>query len=140
MPIISQIGRKDIKVKILVGIIYTLLSVGAFTMVYPLSLMLAGSLKSDADAWSIKPYPEFWFKDTVLFRKYVEAKYNVVTTNAQYSWERPIISWRTLERPEDIVQQNLIDDFRQWRSSIPVEKRIIGSMNAASGKVVFAKN
>ena len=83
MPIISQIGKRSAGVRLLYAAIYMVLSIGAVTMIYPLMLMLSGSVKSDADSWSIKPYPEFWFDDLILFQKYTEAKYNVLAQDAQ---------------------------------------------------------
>ena len=49
------------------GTIYTLLTVGAVTMIYPFMLMLSGSMKSEADSVYISPLPRFWFEDEVLF-------------------------------------------------------------------------
>ena len=74
MPIISRIGMKSTRIRIICGIIYIVLGLGGVTMVYPLMLMLAGSTKSEADSHLITPYPEFWFNDTILFRKYCEAE------------------------------------------------------------------
>ncbi|HBC87746.1 MAG TPA: hypothetical protein DCZ94_12390, partial [Lentisphaeria bacterium] len=70
MPIISEIGKRSTKVRLLYTFIYVVLLIGSITMIYPMMLMLSGSVKSDADSWSIKPYPEFWFDDLILFQKY----------------------------------------------------------------------
>ena len=139
MPIISIIGSKSIKTRLLYGFIYVLLSVGAITMIYPLSLMLSGSVKSDADTYSVRPYPEFWFNEQMLFRKYVETKYNCLFINAQNAWGKRVINWRIVENPGD-VPQKYIDDMREWRRTIPVERRSISFMKPAVGKIILAKN
>ncbi len=139
MPIISQIGKRSLKVRLLYASIYIALSIGAVTMIYPLMLMLSGSVKSEADSWSIKPYPEFWFDDLILFQKYTEAKYNVFAQDVQQAWCKPVMSWRTIEKPAP-VSPELISDFRSWRASVPAEQRIVGQMAPLSGKILLAEN
>ncbi len=139
MPIISQIGKRSAKVRLLYASIYIVLTLGAITMIYPLMLMLSGSVKSEADSWSIKPYPEFWFNELILFQKYTEAKYNVFAQDVQQAWCKPVMSWRTIEKPAP-VSSELICDFRSWRATIPPEQRVIGQMAPLSGRILLAKN
>jgi multiple sugar transport system permease protein len=139
MPIISEIGKRSAKVRLLYASIYLFLSLGAITMIYPLMLMLSGSVKSEADSWSIKPYHEFWFDELILFQKYTEAKYNVFAQDVQQAWCKPVMSWRTIEKPTP-VSPELIRDFRSWRAAIPPEQRIIGQMAPMTGKILLAKN
>ncbi len=136
MPIISEIGKRSISTRLLYGSIYLVLLIGSITMIYPLMLMLSGSVKSEADSWSIKPYPDFWFDDLVLFRKYTEAKYNVATQTVQQSWCKTVFSWRTIEKPEEI-DSGFIEDLRNWRKSIPPQDRVVGDI---SGMGVLPKN
>jgi len=105
-------------------------------MIYPLMLMLSGSVKSEADSWSIKPYPEFWFDDLILFQKYAEAKYNVYSLDAQRAWCKPVLSWRSIKEPAE-VDPGLIRDFRRWRATIPQDQRVAGQV---SGRGVLPEN
>ena len=57
MPIVSQVGGRSLKVRLMYASIFLVLIVGAVTMVYPFLLMLAGSVKSEADAVRITPLP-----------------------------------------------------------------------------------
>ena len=41
MPIISTIGRKQPKMRFVLGLIYTVLTLGAVTMVYPFIVMIS---------------------------------------------------------------------------------------------------
>jgi multiple sugar transport system permease protein len=125
MPIISNIGKRSFKVRALYASIYAVLIIGAATMIYPLLLMLAGSVKSEADSWSITPYPEFWFNDTILFQKYIDSKYNGGTALAQAAWNVPVTSWRSMENPVPVEAQ-WIAAFRDWRAARPAEVRSPG--------------
>ena len=49
MPIIGKVERKNWKVRLLNVMLHVILLIGAATMVYPLLLMLSGSVKSDVD-------------------------------------------------------------------------------------------
>lgn len=84
--IIGKVGAKTWKTRLAIGLIYATLVVGSATMVYPFLLMLSGSVKSEADATLITPYPEFWFDDAVLFQKYAESKHNASIENCRLAW------------------------------------------------------
>jgi multiple sugar transport system permease protein len=114
---ISAIGRRSLKVRLLCGTIYAVLLIGAATMIYPLLLMLAGSVKSEADSWSIRPYPDFWFSERVLFQKYAESKYNGGSATAQRAWGRMVTHWRQVEPPSPVAPE-LLRDFRDWRAAL----------------------
>src|SRR4051812_2334315 len=98
MPIISNIGRRSWKVRAALGLIYAVLVVGSISMIYPLLLMLAGSVKSDTDFLWTTPFPEFLVNDDVLWMKYVESKYALLT-QAQAALDQPVVSWRTIRPP-----------------------------------------
>lgn len=118
MPIISTIGRRSLKVRLLIGTIYTLLTFGALTMIYPFTLMLSGSIKSETDISDISPIPKFWFSDDVLFRKYVESKYNGSLEKVDAGWGRKISSWQKLHKPAE-EEFLYVEPFRQWRRHTP---------------------
>ncbi|HCE44061.1 MAG TPA: hypothetical protein DET40_10980 [Lentisphaeria bacterium] len=130
MPIVSEIGKRSTKVRLLYASIYAVLVIGSITMIYPMMLMVSGSVKSDADSWSIKPYPEFWFDDLILFQKYAESKYNNQTIYAQQDWCRQVLSWRSVEKPTDVGPE-LVRDFRSWRETIPADQRFVGQTFAS---------
>ena len=67
MGLISRVGTRSIKVRALYTGLFVVLCVGAVSMVYPLLIMLAGSMQSDADSYVVSPYPQFWFDDTILY-------------------------------------------------------------------------
>ena len=55
MAIIGKVERKNWKVKILNICIHLLLLLGAVTMIYPLLIMISGSIKSNVDFFSFSP-------------------------------------------------------------------------------------
>ena len=114
MPVISKIGSRSLKIRLVYGVIFLVLILGAVTMIYPLTLMLSGSVKSEADSISITPYPKYWFDDLELFRKYVESKHNADFNFAIDTWGREIRSWRKLEKPTE-QQSQYLEDFLAWR-------------------------
>lgn len=127
MPIISQIGKRSRRVRALYGSIYLVLGLGAVTMIYPLLLMLAGSVKSEADSWAITPYPAFWFDDGILFQKYVDSKYDGKTAEAQAAWNKPVTTWRHVAPPAPVAP-SWVDAFRAWRSELADEARLPGHL------------
>ncbi len=137
MPIISRIGTRSLKVRLVYGLLYTVLCLGAVTMIYPFLLMLAGSVKSEADAFLISPYPEFWFNDDVLFQKYAESKYNVLLDNCKNSWSRPVANWRRITRPDPVPDAHL-QDFLAWRATD--DARRVGFVGHTEGGRLLPQN
>ena len=76
MAIIGRVEKKNWKVKVLNLAIHLVLILGATTMVYPLLLMISGSLKSSVDFKDFDIVPQYFYQDTALFKKYINTKYN----------------------------------------------------------------
>lgn len=76
MPILSAIGRKSPRTRLLIGTIYAVLLAGSLAMLYPLGLMIAGSTKSIADLRENVLIPRFLVSDTALWKKHLEALFN----------------------------------------------------------------
>ncbi|MFA5866149.1 MAG: carbohydrate ABC transporter permease [Phycisphaerae bacterium] len=115
MPIISKVGSRSFTVRLSYTIIFCVLILGTITMIYPFALMLSGSVKSEADILSLKPYPEYLFDDLVLYQKYVESKYGSRLELIREYLHKPIASWKRIQRPSE-VEFKYLDDFLAWRS------------------------
>ncbi|MBO7533276.1 MAG: hypothetical protein J6T46_04760, partial [Victivallales bacterium] len=76
MAIISAIGRKSWKVRLLFLVMYLFLIAGGATMVYPFLLMLSGSTKSAMDIRYFDAFPKFWHDDVWMCRKHLEGLFN----------------------------------------------------------------
>ena len=118
MPIISQIGSRSLKVRLVYGTMFLILIAGAVTMLYPLMLMLSGSVKSQADIMKITPWPRYWFDDLALFQKYTESKYNVDLVLVEENWHRAVPVYDKIEQPSP-GDQKLLADFLTWRDKCP---------------------
>ena len=76
MAIIGKVERKNWKVKLLNISIHVVLLLGAVTMVYPLLIMISGSVKSDVDFYKFSLSPEYIYNPELLYKKYLLTKYN----------------------------------------------------------------
>jgi multiple sugar transport system permease protein len=118
MPIISKIGAKTWRVKLIYISLFTILVLGSITMLYPLALMLTGSVKSQTDLLEMTPYPAYWFDDVKLFQKYVESKYFVDAASVQSAWASPVFAFSKIDQPPT-VDPELLDAYLQWRAECP---------------------
>lgn len=116
MPIISAIGRRSKSARAVILTIYLILCAGAVSMIYPLMLMLSGSVKSDTDYVWIDALPRYLWDDGILWMKYVEAKYGTVSL-AEEAMRAPLGSWRRITPPnQDANDVTLIQAFKDFRA------------------------
>ena len=113
MPIISNIGRRNWKVRSVYAVIFTVLTLGGLTMVYPFGMMIAGSFKSETDSEGLSIYPEFWFDDVLLHKKYLEARYTLVD-KLEAAHHRFYGSWRRAEPVSDL-DQAWVEAYQKYR-------------------------
>ncbi len=99
MPIISQIGRKSPKTRLLIGSIYATLLLGAATMIYPFLLMIAGSSKSAVDMPEMKIVPSFLRDSRALYRKHIEGLFSESLDMQHAAYDSDVPSFQTLEPP-----------------------------------------
>lgn len=109
MSIFLKSERKDPKVIALLIIIYFILSAGALTMIYPFLLMISGSLKGKLDAYEFDVVPKFLVKDDVLFKRYVEHKYNEKIDEYQIANREFVRIFKSVEPPTKINEVILQD-------------------------------
>ena len=76
MPVILPSEKRKLRSRLVYLVLYASLAVGSLSMVYPFLLMASGSFKSRVDVQDLDLVPRFIHDETVLFRKYVEAKYS----------------------------------------------------------------
>ena len=119
MPIISKIGSRTLKVKIVYFAMFFILIIGSISMIYPFMLMIAGSFRSNADSTEDTPVPKYFWNDTILFQKYCESKYNGETQLLQVAWGKDnILSWRMIVPPKmNKDEKTLLEDYQIGRAS-----------------------
>jgi multiple sugar transport system permease protein len=127
MPIISPIGRKAFKTRFLVACIYVFLGLGAVTMVYPFLLMISGSFKGGVDRQQWDVVPRYLYDDAMLFRKFVESKYNEVLPDANAAYQSRHFNFDSFEPPATLHNQALVD-WKAFLASRPLREdyRVLG--------------
>ena len=134
MPIITQIGRKAWRLRLLVWSIYAVLSIGAVTMVYPFLMMLSLSLSSAADFKENRLVPRYFYDEDALFRKFANVKYiELDQFNMRHRSKYPDFTYggafevmssstanwpRIVAVPFDLSDPRIkarIDDYSQWK-------------------------
>lgn len=138
MPVISRIGRRHWKVRLLVLSIYALLMAGGVTMVYPFLLMIAGSTKSDLDKSDSSLIPPYLRSDEALYRKHIEAQFNesVQTMLNVYYSDAP--TFARLEKPVS-VNVRLAGAWEEFirKADLPIYCYTIGYVQAPMSRGVL---
>ena len=116
MTILSPIERRAWHYRILLGVIYTLLVVGAITMLYPFLLMISGSIKSSVDIKTMDVLPAYLFSDEVLYKKFLESKHNnawakinIANRTRMSGWHEPLPGGYPIE-----VNPRAVDDYEAF--------------------------
>ena len=113
MSIISKVGQKSGKIRILNSLIHIVLLLGALTMIYPFLLMISFSFKSAVDSTNLKLIPPFLYQEEALFKKYMESRYNEESSRLMDNYPGSWISFAEVTIPKDFNKQ-LTKDFQQF--------------------------
>lgn len=117
MAIIGQVERKNWKVKFLNVMIHVVLIIGAATMVYPLLLMLSGSVKSAVDFKQFTVVPEYLSSEmegrTLLFRKHLATKYNTKVLRMSADFKDPSATFDNVMPPE-YSNAKMVADYAEF--------------------------
>jgi len=137
MPIISQIGRRHWKVRLLLGGIYAVLLLGGVTMIYPFLIMLSGSTKSAVDLKDLDIIPAFLRDDAALYRKHLEGLFNESLDALNNTYDTDYTSFETTEPPEE-VPAALVRDWGEFLAgaTLPDYARACGYMSANVSRTV----
>ncbi len=115
MGIISEIGRKNIKVRLLIWCISISLIIGAMTMIYPFALMISGSSKSSVDISENKLIPSFLTDDKVMYQKSVESLFNEEGSLFQSAYDIQNGDFKQLELPDDKdISLALVNEWNEF--------------------------
>ena len=90
MPIISAVGRRSLKLRILIGSIYALLILGSITTAYPFLVMVSGSLSTnDTDtSHDFRIVPRYFYSERALFEAYLWHKcHRRGITDLEHQWK-----------------------------------------------------
>lgn len=137
MPIILKSEKRQPRTRIVHIVLYTMLALGAVTMVYPFLLMTSGSFKSKVDVQDLSIIPKYFYKDEVLFKKYVEAKYNESIAEYSSATGDEVQNFRAVKIPKK-VNDIILSDWRDFVkiSNMPASWYLTGFGPTADGKII----
>ena len=119
MPILSTVGRKQRKMRLLIAGLYIVLTLGAVTMVYPFLLMISVSFTSPVDQHEFRLIPRYWYDDNVLFRKYEEAKYDEGINYFDTFLARDDAQFEDVKPPTE-VNRAAVRDWQAFARTLPL--------------------
>ena len=98
-------------------------------MIYPLLLMLSGSVKGKLDAYEFDVVPKFLVNDDVLYKRYTEQKYNEKVDEYQVANKEFIRIFKKVEPPIQI-NEIILNDWKnfQIKTDIPASFFHVGNM------------
>ncbi len=139
MPVMNKIERKSFWGKFAVFLMYSILTLGGITMVYPFALMLAGSISSGVDSEQYRFIPSYLHNDQTLFLKYGEVKYGSKfkynpTRNINRNWRTGFSVLGNMEEEEpqwlkETFKQNqkvhpFVNEWQEFSAAVKLEDRI----------------
>ena len=75
MPVLPNVGRKRLKIRLVIWSIYVILTFGGITMVIPYLITLTCSVSNRYDLEKYHPFPTYVWDDEELYCKYLFEKY-----------------------------------------------------------------
>ena len=99
MPILSQIGRRSLHMRLLRGSIAALLIAGSCAILLPFLLMISGSMKSSVDVKDFDLIPAFLRNDEALYRKHIEGLFNERLSDLQSCYDLDVSTFESVKPP-----------------------------------------
>ncbi len=140
MPIIGNVGRRSLNVRALNIGIHLILLVGSITMLYPFMIMISGSVKSQVDSDTMSLWPEYFHNDDMLFRKFVEARYNESSAALVRDYHGRFTTFKDVHQPAKIDTQRAHDwtTFLQQQSDTHTQYDYV--ITEQYGRGVYPRN
>ena len=115
MPVILPSEKRQFRSRLVYFVLYASLALGSLSMVYPFLLMASGSFKSRVDVQDLDLVPRYIHDDTMLFRKYVEAKYSERIVEYRSATGDDARNFRAVTLPD--ANSVLVADWAEFVSS-----------------------
>ena len=131
MALIPVVGRKTLKMRAFVAMLYVVLSLGAVTMVYPFLVMLGTSVTSQYEKSSYDIIPRYLRSDDALFGKYAEDKYKADMGQVNAAYGTSYVALQDVHPPPagDATRVRQWDQFAQ---ALPARYKTVGFTGAAA--------
>jgi multiple sugar transport system permease protein len=125
MSLVSKVGRKRPRARIALTVLYTILTIGAITTLYPFLLMVSIGLKGPTDQSDNSLVPKYFGNDQELLAKYLDDK---------YSGEAGIIDSTRIG-----TDQSEVEKYDEFLRTLPLEMWTVGfklAPNQVSSKLM----
>lgn len=123
MGIISAIGRRHWKVRLLFLCMYVFLIVGAATMVYPFLLMVSGSTKSGMDIKTFDAFPRFFRDRDWMYAKHLEGLFNERVLDLDMAYDTDDVAFELLGTPDTALVATVLDAWVAKGASLTEQER-----------------
>lgn len=116
MGIISKIGRRSWRVRLLFAGMYTLLTLGGASMVYPFLLMLSGSTKSGMDIRYFDAFPRFLYDQEWMWAKHLEGLFNESVLNMNQAYGTDEVTFVSMAQKSQLENEKELrcPDCGRW--------------------------
>ncbi len=138
MAIISKVGRKTAKTRVLITLMYLALIAGSVTMIYPFGIMLTGSISNRYDYERFRFLPRYFTDRGELFMKFLFEKHPdsyFAVFAAQYELRPPAISWRAISETDDFFEREIQPIFAALEQDGPRLQRRVADFHDFKGQL-----
>lgn len=129
MAIMSSIEARSWRGRLLYAAIILVLCLGSISILYPFLTMLSGSVRSDLDQVDMGLIPRYWVDSDMLYRKFLETKYNQDVSALGQAYNDTFFSFRDVPIPQaGPAADEQIALFRRFlqQANFPRHWRILG--------------
>ena len=120
MPHIAVVGRRAARTRMLISTIYTVLILGAITMVVPFWLLIGMSFTSNVDSQEFRLIPAYFTSDEALYKKYEESTFNEDPQLYTLVMGDDLGDFREIKAPKS-VNAAAVKDYTDFKSSLPLD-------------------
>src|SRR5665213_3056357 len=105
MSLIPKVGKKSVRMRALLAVIYAILVIGSITTLYPFLVMIGTSVTNDYDQAQFNIIPPYLTSKPELEAKYAEDKYNGNLVSISDAYRANFISLQKVTLPSDPAAQ-----------------------------------
>jgi multiple sugar transport system permease protein len=133
----GPVGKNRAERRRWIAFIYATLIAGGVTMIYPFLVMISGSFKSEVDIRTYDMVPAYFHDDAVLFRKYLESKYNESVSTYNTNVRQDEFSFMHVNPPA-APNPTRAADYREFLSTYVLSPYfcILGHATSVNGRML----
>lgn len=112
--------------RLVIGVLYLILTAGAVTMVYPFALMLGASVTSGADMNDLAVVPKYLYNTKAMFPKYAEDRYGGDLDLINDNYGTDFTKIENITPPSKQGSRTLVGDWNRFVDQLPISYRQAG--------------